>query len=190
MKTKMRKWFTLLTAASLLVFLLAACGGKTNENSAQPSGEQASSTPSSTPSGAPVTLKVEMFDRGNAPAGAGPVTDNFWTQWMQKNFGDPNNIKLEFVPVPRNQEVEKLNILMGTGDAPDIVFTYDLNTIYNYVKQVCGRSSKSFIEEGRLEEILQMIKPGDYLFIQFGHNDSKEDSERHTSPWSTYHRYL
>ena len=57
-------------------------------------------------------------------------------------------------------------------------------------KAVCGRSSKSFIEEGRLEEILQMIKPGDYLFIQFGHNDSKEDAERHTSPWSTYHRYL
>ena len=57
-------------------------------------------------------------------------------------------------------------------------------------KAVCGRSSKSFIEEGRLEEILQMIKPGDYLFIQFGHNDSKEDAERHTSPWSTYHRYF
>jgi lysophospholipase L1-like esterase len=41
-------------------------------------------------------------------------------------------------------------------------------------KAVCGRSSKSFVEEGRLEEILQMIKPGDYLFIQFGHNDSGE----------------
>ena len=39
-------------------------------------------------------------------------------------------------------------------------------------KAVCGRSSKSFIEEGRFEEILQMIKPGDYLFIQFGHNDN------------------
>jgi lysophospholipase L1-like esterase len=57
-------------------------------------------------------------------------------------------------------------------------------------KAVCGRSSKSFIEEGILEEILNMIKPGDCLFIQFGHNDSKEDAERHTSPWSTYHQYL
>ncbi|WP_051250652.1 hypothetical protein [Paenibacillus harenae] len=35
-----------------------------------------------------------------------------------------------------------------------------------------------------------MIKPGDYLFVQFGHNDIKEDAERHTSPWSTYHQYL
>ncbi|WP_309122509.1 rhamnogalacturonan acetylesterase [Paenibacillus sp.] len=54
----------------------------------------------------------------------------------------------------------------------------------------CGRSSKSFIEEGRLERILQRIQPGDFLFIQFGHNDGKEDEARHTSPWSTYPRYL
>jgi lysophospholipase L1-like esterase len=57
-------------------------------------------------------------------------------------------------------------------------------------KATNGRSSKSFIDEGRLEEIIQMIKPGDYLFIQFGHNDSKDDDQRHTSPWSTYHWYL
>ena len=57
-------------------------------------------------------------------------------------------------------------------------------------KAMNGRSSKSFIEEGRLDEILAVIQPGDYLFIQFGHNDSKEDSERFTSPWSTYATYL
>ncbi|MFM9279668.1 extracellular solute-binding protein [Paenibacillus jiagnxiensis] len=79
-------------------------------------------------------MRVEMFDRGNAPAGAGPVTDNFWTQWIQENFGDPNNIKMEFVPVPRNQEVDKLNVLIATGDAPDIVFTYSNNTVYSYAK--------------------------------------------------------
>jgi len=39
---------------------------------------------------------------------------------------------------------------------------------------VNGRSSKSFVEEGRLEAILKEIKAGDYLFIQFGHNDEKE----------------
>lgn len=47
-----------------------------------------------------------------------------------------------------------------------------------------GRSSKSFIEERRLEKILETIKEGDYLFIQFGHNDQKDDkryTEAHTS---------
>lgn len=53
----------------------------------------------------------------------------------------------------------------------------------------CGRSSKSFIDEGRLSAILERIQSGDYLFIQFGHNDSK-GAELHTSPWLTYPRYL
>lgn len=35
-----------------------------------------------------------------------------------------------------------------------------------------GRSSKSFVLEGKLDEILDDIKPEDYLFIQFGHNDA------------------
>ena len=36
---------------------------------------------------------------------------------------------------------------------------------------VNGRSSKSFINEGRWQKVLDRLKPGDYVFIQFGHND-------------------
>lgn len=36
-----------------------------------------------------------------------------------------------------------------------------------------GRSSRSFINEGWFQQMKQQIKPGDYLFIQFGHNDEK-----------------
>ncbi|MFB3160209.1 rhamnogalacturonan acetylesterase [Neobacillus sp. 179-J 1A1 HS] len=54
-----------------------------------------------------------------------------------------------------------------------------------------GRSSKSFIDEGRLDSILNQIEKGDYLFIQFGHNDEKvEDPTRYTEPYSTYKGYL
>lgn len=46
-----------------------------------------------------------------------------------------------------------------------------------------GRSTKSFLEEGRLETIRERMQPGDFLFIQFGHNDEKaEDPARYTSP--------
>lgn len=51
---------------------------------------------------------------------------------------------------------------------------------------VNGRSSKSFIDEGRWDKVLSKIKKGDYVFIQFGHNDSKKDSLRHTIPGSTF----
>lgn len=37
----------------------------------------------------------------------------------------------------------------------------------------CGRSVVSFMKEKRLDNILDVIKPNDYLFIQFGHNDQK-----------------
>lgn len=58
-------------------------------------------------------------------------------------------------------------------------------TVINYAKN--GRSTKSFIDEGRLKKIDEEIGAGDYLFIQFGHNDEKqEDPARYTEPFSTY----
>ncbi|MGF6950802.1 lysophospholipase L1-like esterase [Neobacillus sp. B4I6] len=54
-----------------------------------------------------------------------------------------------------------------------------------------GRSTKSFIDEGGLKSILDQMEKGDYLFIQFGHNDEKkEDPTRYTEPYSTYKSYL
>ena len=49
-----------------------------------------------------------------------------------------------------------------------------------------GRSSKSFISEGRWEKVISQVKKGDYVFIQFGHNDEKPDSTRHTDPGTTF----
>lgn len=50
-----------------------------------------------------------------------------------------------------------------------------------------GRSTKSFINEGRLEVVGKNICQGDFLFIEFGHNDEKEtDSSRYTDPDTEY----
>jgi pectinesterase len=51
---------------------------------------------------------------------------------------------------------------------------------------VNGRSSKSFIDEGRWDRVVSLIKPGDYVIIQFGHNDEKPKADRHTDPGSTF----
>ncbi|MDW8807295.1 rhamnogalacturonan acetylesterase [Streptomyces scabiei] len=54
-----------------------------------------------------------------------------------------------------------------------------------------GRSSKSFIDEGRLDALLRVIRRDDILLIQFGHNDAKvADPARYTEPWSTYQTCL
>ncbi len=54
-----------------------------------------------------------------------------------------------------------------------------------------GRSTKSFIEQGRLDEALRDLSAGDYFFIQFGHNDGKTgDPARYTEPFTTYKQNL
>ncbi len=46
-----------------------------------------------------------------------------------------------------------------------------------------GRSTKTFISEGRWQAIVDKLKKGDWVFVQFGHNDSaKEKGERYTPP--------
>ena len=55
---------------------------------------------------------------------------------------------------------------------------------------VNGRSSKSFIDEGRWEKVISQVKKGDYVFIQFGHNDEKSDPKRYTAPGSTFDENL
>ena len=53
-----------------------------------------------------------------------------------------------------------------------------------------GRSTKSFIDEGHWDEVVSKIKPGDYVFIQFGHNDEKPKPDRHTDPGTTFDENL
>jgi lysophospholipase L1-like esterase len=56
---------------------------------------------------------------------------------------------------------------------------------------VNGRSSKSFVDEGRLDAVLRVIRPGDLLLVQFAHNDQKrDDPTRYTEPWTTYQDHL
>ena len=45
--------------------------------------------------------------------------------------------------------------------------------VSNHAKN--GRSTKSFMDEGRLKAIEEKIGAGDFLFIQFGHNDEKKE---------------
>ena len=51
---------------------------------------------------------------------------------------------------------------------------------------VNGRSTKSFIDEGRWNKVFEQLKKGDYVIIEFGHNDQKEDEKRHTDPEKGY----
>ncbi|MBN1523070.1 MAG: rhamnogalacturonan acetylesterase [Spirochaetales bacterium] len=65
----------------------------------------------------------------------------------------------------------------------------DAVTVKNYAAS--GRSSKSYIAELQLKRIEMEIQPGDYLLVQFGHNDEKKDDpDRYTEPFTTFKENL
>lgn len=53
-----------------------------------------------------------------------------------------------------------------------------------------GRSTKSFLDEGAFDTVIQKMQAGDFLLIQFGHNDEKDDPLRHTDPQTSYKENL
>ncbi|CAH0296676.1 rhamnogalacturonan acetylesterase [Chryseobacterium sp. Bi04] len=54
-----------------------------------------------------------------------------------------------------------------------------------------GRSSKSFRTEGRWDKVEKQLKKGDFVVIQFGHNDQKiKDSTKFTNPYTQYRANL
>ena len=53
-----------------------------------------------------------------------------------------------------------------------------------------GRSTRSFLKEGRFAPVEQAMGKGDFLFIQFGHNDEKPDKARHTDPNTSFQENL
>lgn len=78
---------------------------------------------------------------------------------------------------PPNLERGWGQLLPGFFKDPGIVSNHAVN----------GRSSKSFIDEGRWKTVLDALQPGDWVIIQFGHNDEKKnDTKRYTDPGSSY----
>ncbi len=71
-----------------------------------------------------------------------------------------------------NKNLEKENPERGWGQLFRAFFGEDV-LVENHAMN--GRSTKSFREEGRWEPIYTQMQAGDYVFIQFGHNDEKVD---------------
>ena len=68
-------------------------------------------------------------------------------------------------------------------------FFNDNVTVENHA--VNGRSTRSFIYEKKWEKVYNKLKKGDYVFVQFGHNDQKENSpKRYTNPHTAYRNNL
>lgn len=70
-----------------------------------------------------VTLKVAVYDRG--VEGVPTVDDNYWTKWVQENFGDQYNITVQYVPITRTDVMTDYALLAAADDLPTILMEYD-----------------------------------------------------------------
>ena len=70
-----------------------------------------------------VKITVPVYDRSKE--GYPPVDDNYWTQWIQENFGEKYNIDVQYVAIPRGDVMTKYSLLIAADETPTILMEYD-----------------------------------------------------------------
>ncbi|GIW75897.1 MAG: rhamnogalacturonan acetylesterase [Phycisphaerae bacterium] len=136
----------------------------------------------------------EMLDGSRVSLKSGEEQSPSWDEylWLEINGDRPGVQSIEIVPV------DTVTTVFLAGDStvtdqgrepwggwgqmlprffkPDVVVT-------NLAQS--GLTLTSFERQNRLKKILSMMKPGDYVLIQFGHNDQKEKGEN-VGPFTSY----
>lgn len=145
----MKKTMKRLLAVSLVMTMLTACGG--NSGTGGNSGNSGNSGTSGNSGGDATekagegyqttygdkqfdneTITVELFDRSNAPSGS-TILENRWTKYAQEQMAKVG-INVEYVAVPRSDEITKMQTMMASGTAPDITLTYTYSYAEDYYK--------------------------------------------------------
>ncbi len=177
------KKLSVILLTIVMLFSVVACNNNNGGDSSNLSGFTGSIDSATTPES----------DNHNSPA-----SDNQSTQTSSGNQNPPTSSAMPYEPMPEapKADFQTDKVIYLAGDST--VKTYAENTyiggwgqfLHLYLKNNTvvenksngGRSSRSFINEGRLttnteikgasyESIESTIKAGDYLLIQFGHND-------------------
>lgn len=136
MKISKRSILALAMAAVLLLAVFAGCTSASPSAAVSPSPSKAASPSPSQATPAPeagmegwepfaqnVKLMVPVYDR--AKEGYPPVEDNYWTKWVQAEFGDKWNVTVEYVPIPRWEQMATYSMLIAGKITPTIMMEYD-----------------------------------------------------------------
>jgi len=80
-----------------------------------------------------VTLRVAVYDRGDNGNGCSDVENNYWTKWVQENFGDKYNVKVEYVGITRSDVMTDYAMLASTDSLPTLCMEYDYDKLATWV---------------------------------------------------------
>ncbi|WP_342437097.1 ABC transporter substrate-binding protein [Paenibacillus sp. FSL L8-0436] len=131
---------SLMMASVMTAGMLAGCsGGNNNNQSAKPNSPAETAAANNQSEGSypdytkgfekKVSLDIPVYERAFE---GWNVTDNYYTRWVQAEFGDKYNIEVNYVPITRNSEVTDYEQLLASHKAPDIIFHYDMPQALTY----------------------------------------------------------
>lgn len=170
-KNTLQKVLAAALTGAMAMGTLTGCGSKPASNTASTSQQESSSAETSSasestteseskaePTGAAgmeswepfaenVTITVPVYDRGKD--GYPAVDDNYWTKWIQSEFGDKYNVTVKYVAIPRGDVMTKYSMLIAAKDTPTILMEYD----YPKVTQWANDGAMTTID---LEEFKQV----------------------------------
>lgn len=194
----MKKILACVLTAAMTMSLLTACGGGSGDSgSAGGSGSSGGSSNAGSSNGGAssgggsgsesgdsgykttygdkqfdnVTITVELFDRSNAPEG-NTILDNKWTKYAQEQMNKVG-INLEFIAVPRSDEITKMQTMMASGTAPDLTLTYTYSYAEDYYRDggiwdlspfIDGADQAKNLKAYLGEDVIDIGRGGDVLY--------------------------
>ena len=169
----MKKWIAMLLCAMMVLSTFAGCAGDSGESKTETSKTETSKSETSktdskadgADKGEAKSIVISVFDRGTTTDEFGTVTDNAYVDWVNEEFGAPNNINVSYYSIPRSEEVAKLNALLAAKEKVDNVITYTSSLMYQYADQGGLAPLKQHIEDygANLKEWLSYSLPyGNY----------------------------
>jgi len=127
MKKSMLKIGCLTLMSALVVSSLAGCKAKVKETTTESKAAYTGRFEKT------LEIKLPVYDRGIQ--GEAAVDNNYWTKWMADKALKDINVKVTYVPIPRNQDVDKFNLLLAANDAPDVIYSYDYPVISSFTSR-------------------------------------------------------
>ena len=144
-KNYLQKVLAMALVGAMVMGTLTGCGEKETTTDTPSSAAKTESSAAASSEAAPaevvagidgwepfaenVTLQIPVYDRGDSGNGCSDVENNYWTNWVQENFGDKYNITVEYVGITRSAVMNDYAMLAAGQDLPTICMEYDYDKL-------------------------------------------------------------
>lgn len=156
-----RKALSVILALTMLASVFTGCAKEaepskeTTQAVEETKEESTEEAPAEEEKGEPVTLTMEIYDRGNMSEEYGTPIDNKWVDLFKEKALEELNINLEYVAVPRTGDSDQIQLMMSAGNEPDIIHTYGQDYFLNWVEQELVADLSEYITGDIEKELME-----------------------------------